>query len=194
MTTLTLPAVDASPGPTCDYGLEWRPIPAWPEYQVSENGDVRRVGRATGAVVGRILKPFLNKTTRYVSVCLSRPGSYARIDLHRLVAITFLGSPPSPDHLVAHNDGTRRNNHHSNLRWATQKENLADCRKHGTAMIGSANPRTRLDEIDVRAMHRMKGFGVPRSVIADGFGLGKRTVFRILSGENWGHIDEHSRP
>jgi hypothetical protein len=187
------PAVSSAPRTISDQtaklrGLEWRAVPGWPEYEISENGDVRRVGGGNGAVVGRLLRPMLNKSTRYLSVCLSRPGRLLRVDIHRLVALAFLGPAPSPHHLVAHNDGTRGSNHYSNLRWATQNENLADCRKHGTAMIGSVNPRTRLDEVDVRAIRRMKEFGVPRPVIADGFGLGKRTVFRILSGEHWGHV------
>jgi hypothetical protein len=166
----------------------WRAIPGWPEYEVSERGSVRRVACGVERAFARVLKPTINKKTRYLSVCLSRSGRVTRIDIHRLVAFAFLGAPPSPRHIVAHNDGRRGNNHYSNLRWATQKENLADCRKHGTAMLGSANPNAALDEIDVRAIRRMKQFGVPRPIMADGFGLHKRTVFQILSGERWGHV------
>jgi len=187
--TLIHPAADASPPtipPTPE--LEWRCIPGWPEYQVSEDGNVRRVGAASGAVVGRTLRPLRNKTTGYLSVCLSRPGTTLRIDIHRLVALAFLGGPHSPDYLVAHNDGNRLNNRRSNLRWATQKENLADCRKHGTALLGSANPMTYLDEVDVRAIRSMKARSIPRTIIADGYGIGVRTVYRILAGESWRHV------
>lgn len=189
LATLIQPQADASPPafPAIPEP-EWRSIPGWPEYQVSENGNVRRIGAATGAVVGRILRPLQNRTTGYLSVCLSRPGTSLRIDIHRLVALAFLGAPPSPDHLVAHNDGNRLNNHRSNLRWATQKENLADCRKHGTALLGSANPMTYLDEVDVRAIRAMKARGIPRKIIADGYGIGVRTVYRILAGEGWRHV------
>jgi len=171
-----------------DAWVEWRSIPGWPEYQVSNTGAVRRVGSATGAQVGRILRQLRNKKTGYFSVCLSRYAEQVRIDVHRLVAMTFLGPRPSADHLVAHNDGSRTNNHYSNLRWATQRENLRDCRQHGTALLGARNPMTRLDEVDVKSIHRMKAVGIPRLVIAEGFGLHKRTVFRILAGDNWGHV------
>ena len=167
---------------------EWRSIPDWPEYEVSEIGEVRRIRSANGTPVCRRLKPSLNRKTGYLSVCLCRNYRQSRIDIHRLVAIAFLGPPPSPRHLVAHNDGTRTHNHRSNLRWATQRENLADCRSHGTAMAGSRNPCARIDEIDVKAIRRMKAAGIPRPVIAEGFGIHKRRVFSILSGDSWGHV------
>jgi hypothetical protein len=167
---------------------EWRDVPEWPEYQVSSCGDVRRATPATGAVVGRILKQQKNKKTGYLSVCLSRYPHLVRVDVHRLVALAFLGPKPSDAHLVAHNDGSRTNNHVSNIRWATQSENLNDCRLHGTLQIGSANPMTHLLEIDACAIHRMKATGIPRHVIANGYGLHKRSVFRILSRDSWGHL------
>ena len=167
---------------------EWRSIPRWPEYQVSDTGEVRRIGSASGARVGRILRQLRNRKTGYLSVCLSQNSSQVRIDVHRLVAIAFHGPQPSADHLVAHNDGSRTNNHACNPRWATQGENLRDCREHGTALLGARNPSSRLDEVDVKSIRRMKAVGIPRAVIAEGFGLHKRTVFKILSGDSWGHV------
>lgn len=181
-------AAIALPGVGSEACAEWRSIPDGPEYEVSDTGEVRRIGCASGARVGRVLRRLRNKKTGYFSVCLSRYADQVRIDVHRLVAMAFLGPQPSADHLVAHNDGSRTNNHASNLRWATQRENLRDCREHGTALLGARNPMTRLDEIDVKSIRRMKVVGIRRAVIAEGFGLHKRTVFRILSGDQWGHV------
>lgn len=181
-------AAIALPDASSDACSDWRSIPDWPEYQVSAAGAVRRVGSANGARVGLILRQLRNKKTGYFSVCLSRHSRQVRIDVHRLVAMTFLGPRPSVRHLVAHNDGSRINNHVGNLRWATQSENLLDCRNHGTALIGSRNPMSRLDDVDVKSIRRMKENGIPRAVIAEGFGLHKRSVFRILAGDNWGHV------
>ena len=173
-------------GAGSDACAEWRSIPGWPEYQVSDTGAVCRIGCASGARVGRILRQLRNKKTGYFSVCLSQHAAQVRIDVHRLVAMAFHG--PSADCAVAHNDGSRTNNHASNLRWATQRENLRDCREHGTALLGARNPMSRLDEVDVKSIRRMKAVGIPRAVIAEGFGLHKRTVFRILAGGNWVHV------
>jgi len=207
--TLTLPAASASPpaaqivehadgligkeisthdrsAPTSDQS--WQVVPGWPEYEVSSHGCVRRIGCAKGARVGRTLRPSLNRITGYYSVCLSTHCRQKRIDVHRLVALAFLGAQPSDKHVVAHNDGVRTNNTAANLRWATQAENLGDCLRHDTACIGSRNPATHLTEVDVLAIRRMKGAGIPRPVIANGYGIHKRTVFAILAGTSWEHV------
>jgi hypothetical protein len=167
---------------------ESRSIPDWPAYEASSDGRIRRVRPSAGAVVGRVLRPLLNKKTGYVSVCLCEHSRSKRVDVHRLVVLAFHGRPPSARHLVAHNDGNRTNNTSTNLRWATQAENVSDCRAHGTALIGSRNPSTCLTEIDVRAIRQMKAAGIPRPVIAAGYGLHKRSVFRILAKSSWRHV------
>lgn len=45
----------------------------------------------------------------------------------------------------------------------------------------SSNPMCKLDEIDREAIRRMKRLGIPRTVIAEGYGVHKRTVFRVLA-------------
>jgi hypothetical protein len=181
-------AVCSAIGAQYNSSTEWRTVHGWPEYEVSETGHVRRTAPGRGVVAGRVLRPLRNRKTGYLSVCLSRHPIQVRVDIHRLVAIAFHGLPPSNNHLVAHNDGCRTNNHFRNLRWATQSENLLDRRRHGTAPLGVLNPSTHLDELDVKSMRRMKTLGIPRSVIAAGFGLHQRTVFKILSRASWGHV------
>lgn len=182
-TDLPPPTAESSPG-----APEWREITEWPAYEVSSDGRVRRVRQSKGAVAGRVLRPLLNRTTGYLSVNLSDQPRSKRIDIHRLVAFAFIGQPPSKGHLVAHNDGNRVNNAVSNLRWATQAENLYDCRSHGTAPIGSRNPGASINETDVRAIRRMKLLGIPRQLIAEGYGLHKRSVFKILANSSWEHV------
>lgn len=168
--------------------VEWRSIPDWPEYEVSECGEVRRVRRGQGTRLGHMLKPWTNKKTGYLQISLWRNNRDERTTVHRLVALAFLGKPPSPAHVVAHTDGTRRNNHWTNLRWATQKENIADTLVHGTHNRGTRNGQAKIDEVCVLAIRKMEKMGIPRRVAAEGFGLCRQAVDDIVNLRRWGHV------
>ncbi|AXV72811.1 hypothetical protein CJO75_01120 [Ralstonia solanacearum] len=77
----------------------------------------------------------------WLLVCAARREGL-KTGIHRLVALTFLGPPPSRQHEVAHNDGNRANNIVTNLRWATHAENVADTFRHGTAKVPVYRGRT----------------------------------------------------
>lgn len=44
--------------------------------------------------------------------------------VHRIVAVAFLGEPPTNQHVVDHIDTNRKNNRPENLRWLTKLENV----------------------------------------------------------------------
>ncbi|WP_313481464.1 HNH endonuclease signature motif containing protein [Atlantibacter hermannii] len=88
------------------------------------------------------LKPTLRGKTRnqYLFVRFEKDGKYLNLPVHKLVADNFLGSKPSPNHVVNHKDGNKQNNHSDNLEWVTISENtrhaylngMAGGRKHGS--------------------------------------------------------------
>lgn len=82
---------------------------------------------------GRIISLKRNGIAKDTEVSLNKRGNYLKVGLrnkervsysvHRLVALTFLANPnnlPQVDHI----DGDKMNNHASNLRWVTAKENV----------------------------------------------------------------------
>ena len=165
----------------------WKAIPGWPEYEISENGDVRRA-RAGGspiAYLGRMLK--LNGR-RYLHVTLHRDGSGCTFSVHRLVALAFLGQPPSPRHQAAHLDGNKRRNHYSNLAWKLPVENSADQLRHGTRKRGLALPHTKLSDEQVAAIREIAGRGVPYDLIAVLANTGTTQIGRIVRGESREHV------
>lgn len=88
-------------------------------YSVRDNGSVLRHPKT-----GKKPRPTDNKWTfgRY-----NDKTGYAEIAgerVHRIVAIAFIGSPPSSQHVVDHIDTNRRNNRPENLRWVTKLENI----------------------------------------------------------------------
>ena len=128
--------------------LEWRPIEGYPDYMVSNYGDVYRKEKDFIDKAGRHLhhteRIFWNEEQskyggdngeKYLGVHLIGGKKYA----HRLAAEAFI---PNPDNKpqVNHIDGNTFNNYcgckeknyeDSNLEWVTGKENMKHASKHG---------------------------------------------------------------
>ena len=103
----------------------WRSVDGFANYEVSTHGRVRN------AHTERILKPQI-QTAGYLQVCLSRNTVQKRYLVHRLVAQEFIDNPdelPFIDHI----DGDTKNNHVSNLRYASGTQNQGNRRKHASA-------------------------------------------------------------
>lgn len=67
-----------------------------------------------------IVKTPCPKMDGYVTLNIN----HKTYSLHRLMAIAFLGDPPSTKHQVDHKDGNPRNNRVENLEWVTRQENI----------------------------------------------------------------------
>lgn len=90
-------------------------------YQVSNHGRVKSLARK-GCIKDRILKPGTNKGGYSVVVLCN--GFKKTHQVHKIVAITFLNHKPCGHKLVVdHKDFDRTNNHLSNLRLITPREN-----------------------------------------------------------------------
>lgn len=97
--------------------IEYRETPGWPDYKVSNTGLVvscRKKG------VQRQIKPRL--MSGYLSLRLFKDNRATTISIHRLVAMAFIGPPPSNKHTVNHKSGNKQDNNVSNLEWATMSE------------------------------------------------------------------------
>jgi hypothetical protein len=176
-----------------DLNAEWRSIPGWPEYSVSEDGHVRRIMCGRGARVGKFRKVWRNSKNKYLCIDLWRDNRGYAIPIHRLVALAFLGGPPSKDHVVAHCDGSRDNNQPWNLRWATRKENAADTFLHGTHNRGARNGQAKLDEDRALLILEMAAKGHSQGDIARRFGVSRQVVGDIINGRRWRHVGSELR-
>lgn len=108
---------------------EWRPIPGWPGYEVSNLGRLYSVKRPRVQRSGRILRTQA-MPSGYRTAAMWRDGRQSTVTVHSLVLAAFVG--PRPNGLVIrHLDGEPSNNRADNLAYGTYAENAQDMLRHG---------------------------------------------------------------
>lgn len=166
---------------------EWRAVNDFHEYEVSNDGLVRRVSAAPGAVPGKILKPTYNPAG-YATIGLWRQYKQTRRMVHRLVALAFLGDPPPGKDFVAHWDGNPANNAVANLRWASRSENEADKIRHGRHQIGERNRNAKLDMPTVSEIRSRFNRGERQADLRREYGISSAQISRICNLTRWPEV------
>jgi len=89
-------------------------------FDIYENGDV------FSYTSNRFLKPRIQERYGYTTVYLynKEEGYGFWWQVSRLVAIHFIGDPPTYKHEADHKDRNPMNNHYTNLQWITHQENI----------------------------------------------------------------------
>lgn len=113
----------------------WLPVPGFDDYEVSDQGRVRSLGRYVDTrwdkprwQPGRVLQQ--SNQGRYLVVTLYRDKKPKLFLVQWLVLLAFVG--PRPGKLEAlHFDDDPHNNRLTNLRWGTPTENARDCIRNG---------------------------------------------------------------
>ena len=172
--------------------MEWRIAVGYPDYAVSENGDVLRVApdRYNREPSGKPQSQQEGKKG-YKHVSMSVDGKAKTVRIHRIVAVTFIGPQPTSRRIVAHYDGNPSNNHRSNLRWAMRTENWDDALRHGTATIGEKQGNSKLTEDQVRGIKReLRSENCrTKTAIALEHGVTVQAIWLIDRGRNWPQVD-----
>ena len=95
---------------------QWMQVSGFPNYMISS------CGRVMNIQTFRVLKPGMNDTTGYLFVNLCKDGEKSHKKIHRLVAKAFILNLTNLP-CIDHKNRNSLNNHLSNLRWCTRKEN-----------------------------------------------------------------------
>lgn len=163
-----------------------RPIPGFHGYFATPDGSIWSQLRLDERGPRR-LRPA-KSSTGYLTVSLVVDGKAWTKKVHRLIALTFHGSPPPGKRCVRHLDGDRLNNESCNLSWASHKENEADKVAHRTSQHGERNHQARLSANDVAEIRRLVSMGSYQRVVASAFGVSQGTVSAICSRRTWASV------
>lgn len=161
----------------------WRPVKNYEErYEVSRHGRVRHTN---GPEIGQ-----WKAHNGYMLVRLSKPR--AQFMVHRLVAQVFCSNPGNKPN-VNHLDHNRAHNKASNLEWCTQQENLSHARANGRIsydyLFGKRSPNALLQDETVREIRILyAGGNWSWERLGKHFGISKRAIGRLLTGETYADV------
>jgi hypothetical protein len=176
--------------------VEWKVIPGFAEYEVSNRGEVRRLVPRANWPAGHLLKPARSNSGHLYVMLAVYPGANRSIKkfVHRLVAQTFIGESPFADACVLHADDNPTNNAVFNLRWGTRKDNHRDRMKnrgwHKRIVRGSEVKTSKLTERDVRVIRRMHSQGARNGWIAEFYEVSPSAICDVIKRRRWKHVVE----
>lgn len=94
-------------------------------YTISQDG------RIWSKIKNRWMKPIQNNVG-YLHTCITKGVERPLwVFNHTLVALKYIGEPPTEKHEIDHKDGNRANNEADNLEWVTKSENHLRAYKNG---------------------------------------------------------------
>ena len=145
-------------------------------YIVNELGDIRNSKM-------KLMKPFEDKDG-YLRIALMVNGKQKKFHIHRLVYSLFVGELKKP-YVCCHIDGNIKNNHYTNIKQATQKENIRDKLMHGTWQAGNKHPACLYSDTEVTKVQKLLDINssLSNKQIADLVNLPQHFVLDVRRGK-----------
>lgn len=145
-----------------------RQIPGQVNYFATRNGEI--FSKKKGYFQKMSL--FSRGRQGHLGVNLCQNGKYTLHSVHRLIALTFIGGPPTARHVVMHLDDNPINNAIDNLTYGLPAENSAQmtarCRQATGSRVGGA----KLTDSLVKAIRENISSGVVQRDLAQGISHG----------------------
>lgn len=177
-------------------GEVWKDFtrPIWRHQEKYKVSNLGRVISYKKNPEGELFKPYTLSGYKTWS-CTKKDGKTDLIYVHRVVAELFLKADETRP-LVIHKNFDKVDNRVENLEYVNKDERFAHNQKNPTVLKAREkarlNPKySKLSPAKVR-MIKKKILDPNRKtrmrIIAKQFGISEMQLYRIKSGENWGHI------
>jgi len=160
---------------------EWRNVPGFPGYKVSNHGRIASFMKIVGAEFGvgaeweiaekpqRQLKYYYNNRG-YAEVNLRKEGETYHVRAAYIVMLAFVG--PRPEGMeVCHNDSNKKNNRIDNLRYDTAQGNI--------------NDRCPLSPELLTCLRYQVANGENVNNLTEAYGVSRKFIVRACSGESY---------
>lgn len=155
---------------TCEQPENAKKIPNFEDYLITNDGEV-----------------YSLKTHKYLKKRISLDGYYTveannkRCRVSRLVAFTYLPTPPTTEHKeVYHINGNKLDNHHQNLKWATSSEVKIMNIRNNPGMYD--NQKKKVDKLDKNTGELLETYE-SLSDAARLTGFNKQNISKVCNGK-----------
>lgn len=169
----------------CMDAENWKQLPGFEAYEVSDHGNVRRISQGKGTRPMRQLRPCLDHGGRMVFNA-RKDGKIKQWKVHRAVMQAFCGDCPEGME-VAHLDGDQTNNRLTNLAYATPVENNSNKVGHGTQPKGVQIWCAKLTEDQVLEI-RARSPQISYAKLATEYGVSLMTIAQVITRKTWKHV------
>jgi hypothetical protein len=155
----------------------WKTIPTYPNYEISDLGEVRRIGS-----IKLLKQETLKGNHPYQFIGLSAAGKQKKFSVHRLVLQAFVG--PCPDGCECmHLDDNPKNNKLKNLKWGTVKENRSTIKRKG-----EHGSNSKLTTEQVLIIRELVSYGNKQTLLAKDFNVTQAAISNMVTRRTWSHI------
>jgi len=162
---------------------EWKGIPGYDSYEVSDTGLLRstKLSKAPRILNGSV------STDGYVTYMLigDEDPKNDRVPVYAQSLVLEMWVGERPEGMWAnHIDDNPGNNSIENLKWSSPKETEAT----RDLPEGSNRPSAKLNELQVKQMRLKRRAGMTYPALASEYGMAKDSVWRICAGKTWKHV------